>query len=62
MIPIPPSHCINDLHSNIEWVMAVTSRMTVAPVVVKPAMVSNHASVRLGSAPLSQKGSRPKTE
>ena len=42
--------------------MTVTSRMTVAPVVVKPAIVSNQALVNSGSAPLNQKGSMPNIE
>ena len=35
---------------------------TVEPVVVKPAMVSYHASVMLVRLPLSQNGSMPKSE
>ena len=62
MIPIPPIHCISERQRRIEWDCAATSVNTVEPVVVKPAIVSYHASVMLGSAPLSQNGNMPKSE
>ena len=62
MIPIPPIHCINARQRRMEWVWAVTSENTVEPVVVKPAMVSYHASVMLVRLPLSQNGNMPNSE
>ena len=62
MIPIPPIHCINARHNRMEWDCASTSVNTVEPVVVKPAIVSYHASVMEGRAPLSQNGNMPNSE
>ena len=58
-IPKPPIHCISDRQNSRAWGRDSTSLMTVTPVVVKPDMVSKKASVILGNAPDSRKGSMP---
>ena len=54
IIPIPPIHCVSARQRSTECVWAATSVKRVEPVVVNPAMVSYHASVMVGRAPLNQ--------
>ena len=53
-IPIPPRNWVRLRQNKILLGSASTSRMTDAPVVVRPEAVSNRASAKLGSAPPSQ--------
>ena len=61
-MPRPPIHCISERQKSRPWVSDSTSSITVAPVVVKPDMVSKKASVRLDGVPLMRKGNMPKSE
>ena len=46
IIPIPPSHCIIDLHNNILFGVWSKLLITVEPVVVIPDMLSKKASLK----------------
>ena len=48
-IPSPPTHCIIALHKSIGLSKESKSDITVEPVVVKPEVDSNKASVKLNS-------------
>ena len=62
MIPIPPIHCIIERQNTTPCGICSSPVSTVAPVVVKPAIVSKKASVTLSIAPLSKNGNMPKSE
>ena len=61
-MPRPPIHCVLARQKRVAWVIESMSVMTVAPIVVKPLMVSKKAeatSMRMkrmkGSMPMSEK-------
>ncbi len=62
MIPIPPIQWVRLRQNRIPWEMLSMSVRVVAPVVVKPDMVSKNASVKEGMAPESIKGRLPHRE
>src|SRR3712207_9300256 len=59
-IPKPPIHWVIERQNNRPWGSASTSSMMVAPVVVKPDIVSKKADDRFVMYPLMRKGSIPK--
>ena len=58
-IPMPPSQWRNDLQNRIAWDCASTSIRTVAPVVVRPDMVSKTASAGVLKLPAKINGKAP---
>ena len=62
MIPIPPSHCVKQRQMFTLWGSDSTSRITLAPVVVKPDIDSKKASVKLLAAPHNRNAMPEKTE
>ena len=62
MMPMPPIQCVRLRQKSRPCGTASMSVRMEAPVVVKPDMVSKKASVKLGIAPESMKGSEPKRE
>ena len=56
---MPPIQCVRLRHKSRLGGSASTSVSMLAPVVVKPDMTSNRASVKLGVKPDSQSGSAP---
>ena len=62
IIPIPPNHCVKHLQKRMPWGKLSISVKTVAPVVVKPEIVSKKASATFGMHPCIIKGSIPKIE
>ena len=61
-IPKPPIQWVNDRQNRMPWGKISTSSMIVAPVVVKPDIVSKKASVKLLRYPPTKKGIVPKSE
>jgi hypothetical protein len=62
MIPIPPNQWVK-LRQNIKpWGSPSILVRIVAPVVVKPDIVSKNASVKLGISPESKNGRQPNRE
>ena len=61
-IPSPPIHCVSERQNRMAWGSRSTSSSMVAPVVVKPDMVSKKASVTLVMLPWKRKGNMPKKE
>ena len=59
-IPKPPIHCVNERQNSMPWGKPSTLSMTVAPVVVKPDIVSKKASVTWSMYPPMRNGSMPK--
>ena len=59
-IPIPPNHCVIDRHRRMPSGRCSSPTKTVPPVVVKPDMDSNIASVRLAPVAPSMNGIAPK--
>ena len=59
---MPPIHWLRLRQSSTPCVRLSTSVAMVAPVVVKPDIVSNQQSEKVGNAPLSQYGNTPKME
>ena len=59
--PMPPTQWVRLRQSSAACDMDSTSLRMVAPVVVKPEMVSNRASTTEGISPLNRKGSEPVT-
>ena len=57
--PIPPIQCVKLLQNRPELLMASTSVRILAPVVVKPDIVSNSASIYDGMSPVSTNGTAP---
>jgi len=62
--PMPPIQCVKLLHKSEQCESPSTFARMLAPVVVKPDIVSNRASVKDGISPVTKKGRRPayKTE
>ena len=58
--PIPPTQWVKLLHISMDWDRPSTLFKILAPVVVKPEMVSKTASAREGISPLIQNGNAPK--
>ena len=50
--PMPPIQCVKLLQNSAQWESASTSLKMLAPVVVKPEIVSNKASAKEGISPL----------
>ena len=61
-IPKPPIHCISERQNSMPWGKVSRSSMMLAPVVVKPDMVSKYASVMLLMEPWIRNGNIPKKE
>ena len=57
-MPSPPIHCVSERQKSSPFGRASTSLMTVAPVVVKPDMVSKKASVNDSGAMVSPGGAK----
>ena len=57
--PIPPIQCVKLRHRSEQCESASTSESMLAPVVVKPDIVSKSASVKDGISPVMQKGMHP---
>ena len=57
---MPPIQCVKLRQNKEQWESASTSLKMLAPVVVKPEIVSNKASVKEGISPVRQKGRQPK--
>jgi len=53
MMPMPPNHWVSARHKRMPCGRGSMFRMTVAPVVVKPDMVSKNASAKEGRIPWS---------
>ena len=58
-IPRPPIQCVSERQKRMACDCVSMSSMMVAPVVVKPDMVSKKASATVGTLWLSRKGSMP---
>ena len=61
-MPSPPIHWVSERQKSSPCGRASTLSMMVAPVVVKPDIVSKKALVKSGTQPLSMKGSVPNSE
>ena len=61
-IPRPPSHCVNPRQSRMPWLHSSTSRITVAPVVVKPDIASKNPSLTLSGVAQIRNGIIPSAE
>ena len=61
-IPKPPIHCVSERQKSIPCGKHSTSLIIVAPVVVKPDMVSKKASVKLSMYPPTIYGIVPNSE
>ena len=61
-IPMPPSQCVVARHISMPRGTGSISRMTDAPVVVKPDIASKYASVKEGIVPSNMYGRQPTNE
>ena len=61
-MPMPPSQCVVARHINMPRGTGSISRMTDAPVVVKPDIASKYASVKDGIVPSKIYGRQPMNE
>ena len=61
-MPRPPTHCVRARQNRMPWLSDSTSAKTVAPVVVKPDMVSKNASVTLSGEGMNRNGTMPMSE
>ena len=57
--PMPPIQCVKLLHKSEQCESPSTFARMLAPVVVKPDIVSNRASVKDGISPVTKKGRQP---
>lgn len=58
--PMPPTQCVKLRQKSEQWESVSTLFKTLAPVVVKPEMVSNKASGTDVISPVSKNGMEPK--